>query len=140
MVPKIIVFNILPIEFLDNRTECCLGLTNRNLIGEVPNNNDIKILINKLTAEDLSHNSLSNWAADLNTSKTSFSDRKDITINGVPAIRGNISYTLEDGTTSTRGIVHVKLENNIGYDITWLPFNSDLIEEFDKVINTFEFK
>ncbi len=87
-----------------------------------------------------SENNVESWA-----NRIDLSDKRNILIDGVKAIRGKIVYTGEEesgyytkGESSGDYVIMIRNGNN-GYEIVYSPYNSKFISTFDQVLSTFKF-
>lgn len=76
--------------------------------------------------------------------KMGLSDKQNILVDGIKAVRGRIIYTGEEESgyfkkgESSGDSVNV-IYNSKGYEIGYSPYGSKLIATFDKILSTFKF-
>ncbi len=91
------------------------------------------------------YNSLSvSETVELWVSKIGLSDKRNILVDGVKAIRGRIIYTGQEESGyyqkgESSGDYIRFIYNGKGYQITYSPYGSKFISTFDKILSTFKF-
>ena len=76
--------------------------------------------------------------------KMGLSDKRNILVDGIKAIRGKIIYTGEEESgyykkgESSGDFVNV-VHNNKGYQISYSPYGSKFISTFNQILSTFKF-
>jgi len=99
---------------------------------------DIKISVNVYT-NLLEKETLESWV-----NRIGLSDKKNILVDGVKAIRGRMIYTGKEesgyyikGESSGSDVRFI--HNNKGYQVSYDPYNSKLANTFDQILSTFKF-